>query len=69
MHFDFLSGEYAGFDVDQPTSDSGGKKIVAERLKASSNNLVFIGDGVTDLESFPPAVSEINTLFKYHSDG
>lgn len=54
--FWLYTGDYAGFDTDQPTSDSGGKKIVAECLKETSNKLVFIGDGVTDLEAFPPAV-------------
>ncbi|XP_052779100.1 phosphoserine phosphatase-like [Mya arenaria] len=51
----YYDGTYAGFDTDQPTSDSGGKKIVAEQLKASSKNLVFVGDGVTDMEAYPPA--------------
>jgi len=57
LHVLTFPGEYAGFDTEQPTSDTGGKKIVAETLRASSKKLVFIGDGMTDLEAFPPAVS------------
>lgn len=51
----FYNGEYAGFDIREPTSDSGGKKLVAEKLKQKSKQLVFIGDGATDLEAYPPA--------------
>ncbi|XP_060594222.1 phosphoserine phosphatase-like [Ruditapes philippinarum] len=51
----FYNGDYAGFDTGEPTSDSGGKKLVAEKLKQTSKNLVFIGDGATDLEAYPPA--------------
>ncbi|KAH3892247.1 hypothetical protein DPMN_016362 [Dreissena polymorpha] len=51
----FYNGEYAGFDTDQPTSDSGGKQLVAKQLKEHSSNLVFIGDGMTDMEACPPA--------------
>lgn len=51
----FYNGQYAGFDIREPTSDSGGKKLVAEKLKQKSKQLVFIGDGATDLEAYPPA--------------
>lgn len=49
---------YAGFNQDQPTSAAGGKPKVAELLKKEKmyHNLVFIGDGATDLEASPPAV-------------
>ncbi|KAJ8301506.1 hypothetical protein KUTeg_020493 [Tegillarca granosa] len=49
--------EYAGFDEEQPTSMSGGKKTVAEKLKNyyGYKTLVAIGDGATDMEAFPPA--------------
>lgn len=33
---------------------------MAEKLKETNKTVVFIGDGVTDLEAWPPAVS--NTL-------
>ncbi|KAF6023472.1 aay [Bugula neritina] len=50
-------GSYAGFDVDQPTSASGGKPKVAQILKETKGykHLVFIGDGATDAEASPPA--------------
>ncbi|KAL4225885.1 hypothetical protein ACF0H5_013873 [Mactra antiquata] len=51
----YYNGDYAGFDTTQPTSDTGGKKLVAEKLKEKNKTVVFIGDGVTDLESWPPA--------------
>ena len=60
MHQFVFSGDYAGFDAREPTSDSGGKKLVAEKLKQSSKNLVFIGDGATDLEAYPPAVCTVH---------
>lgn len=52
-----LSGEYAGFDENEPTSKSGGKSVVINHLKNNYNykNLVLIGDGATDLEASPPA--------------
>ncbi|XP_002167419.2 phosphoserine phosphatase isoform X1 [Hydra vulgaris] len=51
------NGEYEGFDEEEPTSSSGGKKVVIEKLieKYNYNNIVMIGDGMTDLEAFPPA--------------
>lgn len=56
LHF-YHNGEYAGFDTSAPTSESGGKTRVAEHLKAKYNyqNLLFIGDGATDLETYPTA--------------
>lgn len=53
------TGEYAGFDENQPTCDSGGKPIVIQRLKDKYKfkNVIHIGDGVTDMEACPPAVS------------
>lgn len=61
--FDF-NGNYGGFDVNQPTSRSGGKGEAISQIRnfnssqlMSSNKLtiVMIGDGATDLESSPPA--------------
>ena len=52
-------GGFAGFDKSQPTSESGGKPKVLQALKDKHGykKLVHIGDGVTDLEACPPAVS------------
>ncbi|XP_041349818.1 phosphoserine phosphatase-like isoform X2 [Gigantopelta aegis] len=53
----YYSGEYAGFDVDQPTSDSGGKTKVVKMIKEKFGHkqLVMVGDGATDMETCPPA--------------
>ncbi|XP_076091157.1 phosphoserine phosphatase-like isoform X1 [Mytilus galloprovincialis] len=53
----YYNGDYAGFDENQPTSSSGGKKVVVETLKNKHGykNLVMIGDGATDMEACPPA--------------
>lgn len=50
-------GSYCRFDESQPTSSSGGKKLVAQKLKSDGRykNLVMVGDGMTDLEAYPPA--------------
>lgn len=55
------SGEYAGFDESQPTAQSGGKGRVISMLKEEYGfgNIVMIGDGATDLEACPPAVSPL----------
>ncbi|MGB0372726.1 MAG: HAD-IB family phosphatase [Opitutales bacterium] len=49
------AGKYAGFDSDYPTTRSGGKPEVIERLKAefSPEKIVMVGDGVSDLETAP----------------
>lgn len=61
--FDF-NGNYGGFDINQPTSRSGGKgeaiiqirNFSASQLQAKNQlKIVMIGDGATDLESAPPA--------------
>lgn len=51
------NGEYVGFCKNQPTSESGGKPRVMEMLrnKFGYKTIVMIGDGMTDLESCPPA--------------
>lgn len=53
----YFTGEYAGFDENEPTSKSGGKARVISSLKEqyAYKNLVLIGDGATDLEACPPA--------------
>lgn len=55
----YLTGEYAGFDESQPTAESGGKGKVISILKEQYGfkTVVMIGDGATDLEACPPAVS------------
>lgn len=47
----------ARVDPRCPTSASGGKRIILERLVAAGcpRPLVMVGDGVTDLEARPPA--------------
>ncbi|KAF3420580.1 hypothetical protein E2986_03123 [Frieseomelitta varia] len=49
----YYTGEYAGFDEDQPTAANGGKAKVIEHLKNEKGikTVVHIGDGVTDLET------------------
>ncbi|KIH60774.1 phosphoserine phosphatase SerB [Ancylostoma duodenale] len=51
---------YAGFDENEPTSDSGskdvGKPAVMGLLKKQGyKQVVMVGDGATDLEASPPA--------------
>jgi len=50
-------GKYRGFDVNQPTSTQSGKSRVINWLKTHRGykKVVMIGDGMTDLESSPPA--------------
>lgn len=59
LHFLF-NGEYAGFDLNQPTSHSGGKaeaiNLVRRRTETHDRKIVtMIGDGATDMEAVPPA--------------
>jgi phosphoserine phosphatase len=65
--FDF-NGNYGGFDVNQPTSRSGGKGEAINKIRSFNSSqlqsnsklkIVMIGDGATDLESSPPADSFI----------
>ncbi|CAH0561408.1 unnamed protein product [Brassicogethes aeneus] len=53
----YFTGEHAGFDVNEPTSRTGGKAVVVNHLKQTHNyqNVILIGDGATDLEASPPA--------------
>ena len=54
-----LPGEFASFDEDQPTCQAGGKPRVINDLKSKHGykKVVHIGDGTTDMEASPPAVS------------
>lgn len=61
--FDF-NGNYGGFDVNQPTSRSGGKGEAITQIRSFNSSqlrtenqlkIVMLGDGATDLESSPPA--------------
>lgn len=54
LHFD-AAGDYAGFAEDYPTTRSGGKPIVIERLRTEfgASEIVMVGDGVSDLETKP----------------
>lgn len=53
----FYTGDYAGFDENEPTSASGGKPEVIRRLKQEKGHkcVIMIGDGATDMEACPPA--------------
>lgn len=54
LHFT-LDGSYRGYDVTYPTTRSGGKPEVIQRLRAEFNasRVVMVGDGVSDLETKP----------------
>lgn len=68
MHFILFSGEYAGFDENEPTSRNKGKGDVISMLKKEQGygKIVMIGDGATDLEASPPADAFIGE-FPYHT--
>eukprot|EP00904_Undaria_pinnatifida_P005881 jgi/Undpi1/2422/HiC_scaffold_13.g05803.m1 len=55
--FDGVTGEYAGFDADEPTSRDGGKPKVIGLLskKFQYDCVVMVGDGATDMQAKPPA--------------
>lgn len=58
MVFFLQLGTYAAFDVNQPTSRTGGKGEavnVLRRTLGQGTNVTMIGDGATDLEASPPA--------------
>lgn len=57
LFFDY-NGEYAAFDVDQPTSKSGGKAEAIAHIRKqyeADTIITMVGDGATDLEAVPPA--------------
>ncbi|ERN05212.1 hypothetical protein AMTRI_Chr08g166540 [Amborella trichopoda] len=50
------SGEFVGFDTEEPTSRSGGKATAVELIKRVHGHkvLAMVGDGATDLEARRP---------------
>jgi phosphoserine phosphatase len=55
--FEEDTGEYAGFDADEPTSRDMGKPRALGIIKSKNNyeTMVMIGDGATDAQAKPPA--------------
>lgn len=55
--FDDATGAYAGFDSNEPTSRDGGKASALTRIqeRGKYENMVMIGDGMTDVQAKPPA--------------
>ncbi|KAL9255742.1 Phosphoserine phosphatase, chloroplastic-like protein [Drosera capensis] len=55
------SGEFLGFDKDEPTSKSGGKAIAVQQIRKARGykTLAMIGDGATDLEARQPGGSDL----------
>ncbi|RZC59834.1 hypothetical protein C5167_007134 [Papaver somniferum] len=55
------SGEFVGFDENEPTSRSGGKATAVENLRKSHQykKMVMIGDGATDLEARKPGGADM----------
>ncbi|MBC7790239.1 MAG: HAD-IB family phosphatase [Anaerolineae bacterium] len=50
------AGVYTGFDRASPLARSGGKRVQVERwLPLLTRPIMFVGDGITDLEARPPA--------------
>ena len=61
-----LAGDYAGFDENELTCQSGGKAKVIQELKTKYkySKVIMVGDGITDAEAYPPAdafIGEINS--------
>ncbi|CAH1438729.1 unnamed protein product [Lactuca virosa] len=55
------SGEFAGFDANEPTSRSGGKPTAVELIRKTHGykTVVMIGDGATDLEARRPGCADL----------
>jgi len=51
------SGEYVGFDANEPTSADRGKPKALEMIKAKFGykTMIMVGDGATDAQAKPPA--------------
>ncbi|XP_073269210.1 phosphoserine phosphatase, chloroplastic-like [Primulina huaijiensis] len=59
------SGEFLGFDANEPTSRSGGKATAVEQIRKAHqySSLVMIGDGATDLEARKPGGADLFICF------
>ncbi|KAG6390035.1 hypothetical protein SASPL_151513 [Salvia splendens] len=55
------SGEFSGFDPNEPTSRSGGKAVAVQQIRKARGfkSLVMIGDGATDLEARKPGGADL----------
>ncbi|KAK9684492.1 hypothetical protein RND81_10G213800 [Saponaria officinalis] len=55
------SGEFLGFDENEPTSRSGGKPVAVQRIRKARGykTLAMIGDGATDLEARQPGGADL----------
>ncbi|KAA8541036.1 hypothetical protein F0562_024999 [Nyssa sinensis] len=55
------SGEFLGFDINEPTSRSGGKATAVQQIRMAHGYkaLVMIGDGATDLEARKPGGADL----------
>lgn len=55
------SGEFLGFDANEPTSRSGGKATAVQQIRKVHRykTLVMIGDGATDLEARKPGGADL----------
>lgn len=55
------SGEFLGFDANEPTSRSGGKATAVQQIRKvhGYKALVMIGDGATDLEARQPGGADL----------
>ncbi|KAK2991571.1 hypothetical protein RJ640_013831 [Escallonia rubra] len=55
------SGEFLGFDTNEPTSRSGGKAAAVQQIRKAFGYkaLVMIGDGATDLEARKPGGADL----------
>lgn len=55
------SGEFVGFDENEPTSRSGGKAVAVQQIRKAHGykTLAMIGDGATDLEARQPGGADL----------
>lgn len=59
------TGQYMGFDNEEPTARSGGKAVAIAQIKQKFGykKLVMVGDGATDLEARRPGGADIFICF------
>ncbi|KAL8557187.1 hypothetical protein ACS0TY_004584 [Phlomoides rotata] len=55
------SGEFTGFDPNEPTSRKGGKATAVQQIRKAQGykSFVMIGDGATDLEARMPSGADL----------